>query len=198
MGRGRPQKAALTCKHNKDKKARCNCPGSTICKKCCDICSGRSIPVVTPMKTKVGNRKASHEAMISISNQMKDLNLTDDRRDEVSMPMLRRDETKRGIKDVLQYIGETDNFLYSTRLYNNSNHNISRFVKAFVHAIVHIVHWLITSTFVDAGVQSEIQDMVIERLIKTTENIDRTHTEDENKHRHQYFSINNFREIYLI
>ena len=36
--------------------------------------------------------------------------------------------------------------------------------------------------------------MVIERLIKTTENIGRTHTKDGNKHRHPSFSINNFRE----
>ena len=142
------------------------------------------------MKRKVGNREASHNAMLAITDQMKDLTLIDDEYNEVPMAMVREEKEKRGIKDVLTYIGEGESSQYFSKLHDYGH----RFIKAFVHAIVHIVSWLITSTIVDAGVQSEVLAMVIERLIDRTKIIDSTHSKNSNSHYLPCISIDNFLE----
>ena len=190
---GRPRKPAITCKHKHLKVARCSCPGSTTCKKCCDICSQKVVvvPAVTPMKKKVGHREAGRNAMLSIIDQMKELNLNNEEKKEETMPMVREEKEKRGIKDILNYIGEGDSFQYCSKLHDNGRH----FIKAFVHAIVHLVSWLITSTIADASFQSEVLTMVIEKLIDRTEIIkDSTHSKNVNIHHHPCVSIDKFLE----
>ena len=193
MGKGRPRKAPMTCEHKHLKVARCSCPGSTTCKKCCDICSQKVVvlPAVTPMKKKVGHREAGRNAMLSIIDQMKELNLNNEEKKEETMPMVREEKEKRGIKDILNYIGEGDSFQYCSKLHDNGRH----FIKAFVHAIVHLVSWLITSTIADASFQSEVLTMVIEKLIDRTEIIkDSTHSKNVNIHHHPCVSIDKFLE----
>ena len=49
------------------------------------------------MKKKVGKRDASHKAMVSIADQMKDLTLKNkDENNEVAMPMVREKKRKEG------------------------------------------------------------------------------------------------------